>query len=49
MESEYADGTRLWIEFKAVNPESTDVCIRVGFWGEEQRARDVLGKIQSHL
>jgi hypothetical protein len=49
LESEFADGKRLWVKITSVNPQNTDVCIRVGFWGEEQRAREVLEKIQSHL
>ncbi|MGD1002207.1 MAG: DUF3568 family protein [Candidatus Brocadiia bacterium] len=49
LESEFADGKRLRIKLTAVNPQSTDVCIRVGFWGEEPRSRDVLERIQSHL
>ncbi len=49
LESEFPDGKRLWIEITAVNTQSTDVCVRVGYWGDEELARQVLAKIQSHL
>ncbi|MGO8703869.1 MAG: DUF3568 family protein [Candidatus Brocadiia bacterium] len=49
MESEFGDGTHLRIEITAVNPQSANISIRVGFWGDEPRAREVLEKIQSHL
>jgi len=40
---------KLWLDLKSVNPENTEIWIRVGYWGDEQRARDVIEKIQKHL
>jgi len=49
MESEFADGAHVWLTFESVNDQSTKITIRVGVMGEEQRARAILDKIQSHL
>jgi len=49
MESEFADGMHVWLGFEALNDQSTKITLRAGVMGEEQRARDLLEKIQKHL
>lgn len=49
MTSQFPDGTEVWLTFEAVSYQSTKITVRVGIMGEEQRAREILQKIQKHL
>lgn len=44
-----ADGTRVSIELTNAGPETTQVAIRVGVFGDEAESKQILEKIQSHL
>ncbi len=49
LESEFADGKHVWIEIEARDESSSQIAIRVGLLGDEQRSRRVLKAIRQHL
>ena len=49
LESEFADGKHVWIDIEARDESSSQIGIRVGLLGDEQRSRRVLKAIRQHL
>ena len=49
MESEFADGTNIWIDAQSIAEGRTKLTIRVGVLGDEARARRVYEAIKQHL
>ena len=49
MESEFADGTNVWIDAQSIAEGRTKLTIRVGVLGDEVRARRVYEAIKQHL
>jgi hypothetical protein len=49
MESEFADGTNVWIDAQSIAEGRTKLTIRVGVLGDEARARRVYEAIKQHL
>lgn len=49
IESEYADGKRVWIDTDYVTKETTKISIRVGTLGDEKRSREILDTIIRYL
>ena len=49
LESEFADGKHVWIDIEARDESSSQIGIRVGLLGDEQRSRRVLKAIHQHL
>jgi hypothetical protein len=49
MESEFADGTNVWIDAQSVAEDRTKLTIRVGVLGDEIRAKRVYEAIKQHL
>ena len=49
LESEFADGKHVWIDIEAGDESSSQIGIRVGLLGDEQRSRRVLKAIRQHL
>jgi hypothetical protein len=47
--SQFSDGAQVWVTLDVVDYKTTKITVRVGLMGEEQRAREVLAKIQGHL
>ena len=49
MESEFADGARVWIDLDTLSDSRTRVTIRVGLKGDEVRSRKIYDAIKQHL
>lgn len=49
VESEYADGKRVWIDLEYVTQSATKISIRVGTMGDEVRSREILDNIMRSL
>jgi len=49
LESEFSDGKHVWIDIEARDESSSQIGIRVGLLGDEQRSRRVLKAIRQHL
>ncbi len=49
IESEFADGKKVWIEIKFIAKNSTKISVRVGALGDEIRSREILEKIINYL
>ncbi|MFW5730631.1 MAG: DUF3568 family protein [Desulfonatronovibrionaceae bacterium] len=49
IESEYPDGTHVWIHTRFLATNSTRVTIRVGFMGDESRSRDIWDELRRQL
>ncbi len=49
LESEFADGKRVWIDVDKATDTVSTVAIRVGLTGDEARSREILAKIKTHL
>ncbi|WP_457570642.1 DUF3568 family protein [Desulfovulcanus sp.] len=47
--SKYLDDTYIWITIEALSPYSSEITIRVGVLGDEQRARQILKEILSRI
>ncbi|MEX5213441.1 MAG: DUF3568 domain-containing protein [Nitrospiraceae bacterium] len=49
LESEFADGKHVWIDLESISEARTSLTIRVGFTGDEVRARKIHQAITRHL
>jgi hypothetical protein len=49
LESEFADGKRVWIDVDKTTDTVSALTIRVGLTGDEARSREILDKIKAHL
>jgi hypothetical protein len=49
VESEFADGERVWIDLESLSDARTSLTIRVGITGNEARARKIHDAIKRHL
>jgi hypothetical protein len=49
MESEFSDGTNIWLDMQSIADARTKLTIRVGVTGDEVRARKIDDMIRSHL
>lgn len=49
MESEFADGTNVWIDMQSISEDRTKLTVRVGATGDEVRARRIHEAIKRHL
>lgn len=49
LESEYPDGTKVWISTKFLATNSTQVTIRVGILGDESRSRAIWDELRRQL
>lgn len=49
LESEFADGKRVWIDVDKTTDTVSTLTIRVGLVGDEARSREILDKIKAHL
>ena len=49
IESEFADGARVWIDIDSLSAKSSRIEVRVGTIGDEKRSREVLEEIQHYL
>jgi hypothetical protein len=49
VKSQYADGKHVWIDIEEINNASCKLQIRVGTFGDEYRARQILDAIHKHL
>jgi hypothetical protein len=49
LESEFADGKRVWIDVDKTTDTVSTLTIRVGLTGDEARSREILAKIKAHL
>ncbi len=49
IESEFADGARVWIDIDAISAKACRIEVRVGTIGDEKRSREVLDAIQNNL
>lgn len=49
MESEFSDGTNVWIDMKSLAGQRTKLVIRVGVTGDEVRARQINEAIKRYL
>jgi hypothetical protein len=49
MESEFADGTNVWIDMQSISEGRTKLTVRVGVTGDEVRARQIDEAIKRHL
>jgi len=49
LESEFSDGTNVWIDMKAIADNRTKLVIRVGVTGDEARARKIDDAIKRRL
>ena len=49
MESEFADGTNIWIDMQSISEGRTKLTVRVGVTGDEVRARKIHEAIRRHL
>ena len=49
LESEFADGKRVWIDVDKTTDTVSTLTIRVGLTGDEARSREILAKIEAHL
>lgn len=49
LRSEYADGKEIWITIDATTSRSSEIVIRVGATGDQQRSRRILNAINANL
>ena len=49
LESEFADGKRIWIDLDYISKYNTKIGIRVGPLGDEIRSREILQKTQENM
>jgi len=49
LESEFADGKRVWIDVDKTTDTVSTLTIRVGLTGDEARSREILAKLKAHL
>ncbi|MDR4481732.1 MAG: DUF3568 family protein [Nitrospirales bacterium] len=49
IESETADGKAIWVKVNFVTESLSELIIRVGLTGDEQRSREILQAIKRHL
>lgn len=49
LESEFADGKRVWIDVGKTTDTVSTLTIRVGLTGDEARSREILANIKAHL
>lgn len=49
VESRTADGKRVWITIDSMTPSRSKVSIRVGYMGDETRARRILETMRRHI
>ena len=49
IESEFADGARVWIDIDSLSAKSSRIEVRVGTISDEKRSRDILEEIQHYL
>ena len=49
IESETADGKTIWVKVNFVTESLSELIIRVGLTGDEQRSREILQAIKRHL
>ncbi len=49
LESEFADGSHVWIDLDTLSESRTRITIRVGVMGDEVRSRRILNAITNHL
>lgn len=49
LESEFADGSHVWIHLDTLSESRTRITIRVGVMGDEVRSRRILKAITNHL
>ena len=47
--SNYADGTKVWINMERQAEKQTTITVRVGYLGDKQRAMTILEHIEKHL
>jgi len=49
VESNYADGTKVWVDLEQQAEDRTTITVRVGYLGDKQRAMTILEHIEKHL
>ncbi|MBM4123296.1 MAG: DUF3568 family protein, partial [Nitrospira sp.] len=49
VESEFSDGTRVWIDIEDASDAGSKLSIRVGLMGDEAKSRKILEAIKRHL
>ena len=49
IESESADGKRIWITVKTISKSRSEIKIRVGYMGDQARSQRILENIKPHL
>ena len=49
VESQLADGKRVWIDIRSLTESSTKITIRIGMFGDRSRSRRLLEAIRRHL
>lgn len=49
LESKFADGTNVWIDFDALTSKTTKVNVRVGAMGDQVRSREIMDMIEKYL
>ena len=49
MKSRFADGAEVWIDISSLSTESSQITVRVGVLGDENRSRQILDAVHKHL
>lgn len=49
MESQFADGAKVWINIRKLSDTATKIRIRVGYKGDEVRSRNILDAVKRQL
>jgi len=49
VQSEYADGKKVWIDLKKNTERSTNIRIRVGVFGDKTRSESIMASIKRYL
>ena len=49
VESQLADGKRVWIDIRSITESSSKITIRIGMFGDRSRSRRLLEAIRRHL
>lgn len=49
LESKFADGTNVWIDFDALTSKNTKVNVRVGALGDQMRSQEIMEMIERYL
>lgn len=49
VESQLADGKRVWIDIRSLTESSSKITIRIGMFGDRSRSRRLLEAIRRHL